>query len=90
MNQNAISAEMAAGATGNPDRSAKAFARRLRAIIERAIRERKRKQAARELYDLDDRTLKDIGVHRNEILSLTRELYNDRGSVHPRSRRHAT
>lgn len=49
-----------------------------RALVEGYMRRRARRIAARNLGAVSDRTLKDIGIHRSEILSLVNDTSTDR------------
>ncbi len=47
-----------------------------RALARAIVRARKRQAAIRTLEALNDRTLKDIGLHRSQIRSVVEEMFN--------------
>jgi uncharacterized protein YjiS (DUF1127 family) len=56
------------------ERVVQGVAQRLHAVIERVRLARRRSRLLRELQDLDDHMLHDIGVHRAELSSVVAEV----------------
>ena len=52
----------------------------MRSIIQSIVRDHKRRVAIRELEALDDRTLRDIGVHRSQIHLAVNGLLNSKAT----------
>jgi uncharacterized protein YjiS (DUF1127 family) len=60
---------------------------RLRALVEATRRARRRSAWLRTLQSLDDRTLRDMGLHRCEIGSVVAELIGDAPATRRQARR---
>ncbi len=58
----------------------------LRSLVRRMIRAYQRRSTYRQLMQLDDRSLWDIGLKRSEINSMIHELYGDRATTPSRRR----